>query len=33
VSGAGNWVYPDIRDEFSRMHERCPLFRGFTLNC
>jgi len=33
TSGAGNWVYPDIRDEFSLVHERCPLFRGFTLSC
>ena len=31
--GAGEYVFKDIRDEFSLVHERCPLFRGFTLSC
>jgi len=33
TSGAGNYVFPDIRDEFVVVHQRCPLFRGFTLRC
>jgi 4-diphosphocytidyl-2-C-methyl-D-erythritol kinase len=33
TSGAGNWVFPDVRDEFGDVERRCRLFRGFTLNC
>lgn len=33
VACGGDYAFKDIRDEFSLVHERCRLFRGFTLSC